>query len=209
MDRNESEQERDARLRPPQAGPRPNVNPNLDSFEAVMEAMERELESARKGKGKSSFKPPDVPSSHSVVQPQSRSKSTKNGKGKSKGKARAIDSDSDSNSEEEEDSEMDMDMDMDVEAAMDAELRASLHHDRRRRRRNAHDSNPGSGSGSDAGEGNEGEEEGGDEEDRSTTEYALIRNFLESFKSQGGLAGPVSSLAGRLEPGWKLPRDES
>ena len=40
-------------------------------------------------------------------------------------------------------------------------------------------------------------------------DYNLIKNFLESFKSQGGLAGPVSSLAGRLQPGWGLPRDEA
>lgn len=38
-------------------------------------------------------------------------------------------------------------------------------------------------------------------------DYNLIKNFLESFKSQGGLSGPVGNLAGRLDPGWKLPRD--
>lgn len=38
-------------------------------------------------------------------------------------------------------------------------------------------------------------------------DYGMIKNFLESFKAQGGLAGPVGSLAGRLEPGWRLPRD--
>lgn len=38
-------------------------------------------------------------------------------------------------------------------------------------------------------------------------DYTLIKNFLESFKSQQGLSGPVSNLIGRL--GWQLPRDTS
>lgn len=50
-----------------------------------------------------------------------------------------------------------------------------------------------------------------DEETEGDTEenvdYGLIKNFLESFKSQAGLPGPVSSLVGRLEAGWTLPRD--
>jgi len=50
---------------------------------------------------------------------------------------------------------------------------------------------------------------GEDEEGELPIDYGLIKNFLESFKSQGGLSGPVSNLAGRLEPGWKLPRDHS
>jgi hypothetical protein len=40
-------------------------------------------------------------------------------------------------------------------------------------------------------------------------DYNLIKNFLESFKSQGGLSGPVSNLAGRLAPDLKFPRDSS
>lgn len=40
-------------------------------------------------------------------------------------------------------------------------------------------------------------------------DYNLIKNFLESFKSQAGLAGPVGNLAGRLQPGWTIPRDDS
>lgn len=40
-------------------------------------------------------------------------------------------------------------------------------------------------------------------------DYNLIKNFLESFKSQAGLSGPVSNLAGRLQPDFKLPRDFS
>lgn len=40
-------------------------------------------------------------------------------------------------------------------------------------------------------------------------DYNMIKNFLESYKSQAGLSGPVSNLAGRLQPGFNLPRDES
>lgn len=29
-------------------------------------------------------------------------------------------------------------------------------------------------------------------------DYNLIKNFLESYKSQGGMAGPVGNLVGRL-----------
>lgn len=39
--------------------------------------------------------------------------------------------------------------------------------------------------------------------------YNLIKNFLESFKSQAGLSGPVSNLAGRLAPDMRFPRDAS
>ncbi len=35
----------------------------------------------------------------------------------------------------------------------------------------------------------------------------LIKNLLASFNSQEGLPGPVSNLAGRLDPNLKLPRD--
>jgi hypothetical protein len=75
---------------------------------------------------------------------------------------------------------VDADEDMDVEAAMDAELRGAL----------------------ERGDADSDEEEGG-------ADYALIKNFLESFKSQAGLAGPVSNLAGRLQGGWTMPRDEA
>ena len=43
---------------------------------------------------------------------------------------------------------------------------------------------------------------------RRTSFDNLIKDFLESFKSQGGLSGPVGNLAGRLQPGWQIPRDE-
>lgn len=78
--------------------------------------------------------------------------------------------------------EADEDEDEDTDAAMSAELHASLAR------------------GSDS----EGED---DEAGEPSMDYNLIKNFLESFKSQGGLSGPVGNLAGRLEGGWGLPRD--
>lgn len=137
------------RLRSPQAGPRPNANPNLDSFEAVMEAMEAELEKARFTRNKG-------PTTHAVSTKQVTNR---------KGKEKALASHKEGSDEE------------DIEAAMDAELRAAL------------------------------EREEGDSGDEEQMDYGLIKNFLESFKSQAGLSGPVSNLAGRLEPGLKLPRD--
>ncbi|KAF8922270.1 SGT1 protein-domain-containing protein [Mucidula mucida] len=129
--------------RPPEAGPRPNVNPNLDSFEAVMKAMDVEL--ARSQNSNVSTQPKPVAD-----------------KGKGKAKATTLE---------------DVYEDEDIEAAMEAELKATL--------------------------------DGRDEEDEAPMDYNLIKNFLESFKGQGGLSGPVGNLAGRLQPGWTLPRDEA
>ena len=70
----------------------------------------------------------------------------------------------------------------DIEAAMDAELKAALGHD---------------------------DDDEVDLDADGNVDYNLIKNFLESFKSQDGLSGPVSNLAGRLQPGWGLPRDDS
>ena len=69
---------------------------------------------------------------------------------------------------------------IDIEKAMDAELKAALEQD-----------------------------EDAEVDVSADGDYNLIKNFLESFKSQAGLSGPVSNLAGRLQPGWGLPRDES
>lgn len=147
-------------------GASPIANPNLDSFEAVMKAMEAELHHSQ-------------PSRRSMVKKSAQdkdkgkditSKEGGNGKiGKGKGKAVSFADDDDSD-----------DGDIDIEAAMEAELKAAL--------------------------------EKGDELDEdglgsANVDYNLIKNFLESFKSQGGLAGPVSNLAGRLQPGWQLPED--
>ncbi|EPQ60986.1 SGT1-domain-containing protein [Gloeophyllum trabeum ATCC 11539] len=124
---------------------KPGGNPNLDSFEAVMQAMDAELASKKSG---------------GVPKPAKPDK----GKGKAKGQDTAL-----------EDG-------MDIEEAMDAELRAAMER---------------------------GEEEGEEgAEGEESIDYNLIKNFLESFKSQGGLSGPVSNLAGRLQQGWTMPRDE-
>jgi len=119
----------------------PRKNPQLDSFEAVMQAMEAELDSHKKSKGQAS----------------SSSKATKT---------------TGENRPQEE---------KDVEMQLDEELRASLQQD----------------------------SEGEDELGNADVDYNLIKNFLESFKSQGGLSGPVGNLSGRLQPDWKLPRDNN
>ncbi|KAB8293167.1 hypothetical protein EYC80_007515 [Monilinia laxa] len=60
------------------------------------------------------------------------------------------------------------------------------------------------------GEKHEDEEEEEEEEEESDEEldidFNLAKNLLESFKSQGGMAGPGSNLLGMM--GMKLPRDE-
>ncbi|KAG8900124.1 hypothetical protein FRB99_006220 [Tulasnella sp. 403] len=140
-------------------------NPNLDSFEAVMEAMEAELEKTRRTRQETKQSGQSDP----VKTKPLTSVSSPNGKGKGKETIK------------EEDEE-------DLDAAMDAELRAAL-------------------------------QRSDDEDDEDTNirerdveeagmDYNLIKNFLESFQSQAGLSGPVSNLAGRLQPEWKLPRDE-
>ncbi|PCH33386.1 SGT1-domain-containing protein [Wolfiporia cocos MD-104 SS10] len=129
----------------PAAGPRTNANPNLDSFEAVMQAMDAKLARSHTGTQEPIEQRPD--------------------KGKSKAR------------------EMPFSTNVDIEAAMDAELKATLEN------------------------GLDGDEDEGELE--QNLDYNLIKNFLESFKSQGGLSGPVGNLAGRLQPGWTLPRDQS
>jgi hypothetical protein len=47
-------------------------------------------------------------------------------------------------------------------------------------------------------------EMGGDGEG-GTMDYNLVKNFLDSFQSQGGFAGPAGNLSGRL--GFNLPRN--
>ena len=124
--------------------PLSRANPDLDSFEAVMEALDAELTRHRQSTKSSA---PDILGTQK----------------KGKGKATA------GNEDEDED----------IEAALDAELKASL------------------------------ERDADDDQAEDPPDYNLIKNFLESFKSQAGLSGPVSNLAGRLQPGWQLPRDET
>ncbi|KAH8100452.1 SGT1 protein-domain-containing protein [Cristinia sonorae] len=123
--------------------PERTPNPNLDSFEAVMAAMDAELGRTKPGKA-----PPRTSTSD-------------------KGEARATEPEPE----------------VDIEAAMDAEFRRLVNGDER----------------------NEDEDDIGPAEN---LDYNLIKNFLESFKGQNGLSGPVGNLIGRLQPGWTLPRDE-
>ncbi|KAI0728590.1 SGT1 protein-domain-containing protein [Fomitopsis betulina] len=128
----------------PTSYPPPASHPGLDSFEAVMQAMDDELSRVRPSRDNAAL----------------WSQFVDEGNGKAKA------------SEE----------DVDIEIAMDAELRAAL----------------------------EPEHDGDDDADAGEQlDYTLIKNFLQSFKSQSGLSGPVGNLAGRLQPGWTLPRDES
>ncbi|KAK7931919.1 s.t1.c1 [Apiospora marii] len=50
------------------------------------------------------------------------------------------------------------------------------------------------------------EPEESDEEEEVDIDYNLAKNLLESFKSQGGTAGPVGNMLGMF--GMQLPRDE-
>ncbi|PON21860.1 hypothetical protein TGAM01_v209290 [Trichoderma gamsii] len=45
-----------------------------------------------------------------------------------------------------------------------------------------------------------------DDDDEIDIDYNLAKNLLESFKSQGGMAGPAGNLMGLM--GFQLPRDE-
>ncbi|KAJ3822271.1 SGT1 protein-domain-containing protein [Lentinula raphanica] len=143
----------------PDGTPASGPNPNLDSFEAVMKAMEDELHRSR------SFL-----SSKSASKTTSHAQAGEKGKAKDKGKGKAVSFAQDSSDDE----------DIDIEAAMEAELKAALE------------------SGDDV-----------DEDGLGTADidYNLIKNFLESLKSQAGASGPVSNLAGRLQPGWQIPKN--
>ena len=129
-----------------------NGNPNLNSFEAVMKALDEVLSQKHQETAKPSLK----------GQPQSVETSKADNKGKKKATI-------------EDEIAMEEDSDSDVEGAMDAELQQLLDGD--------HCDEP--------------------------LDYNLIKSFLESFKSQGGLSGPVSNLAGRLAPDLKFPRDST
>ncbi|EEB89512.1 hypothetical protein MPER_12380, partial [Moniliophthora perniciosa FA553] len=131
----------------------PQPNPNLDSFEALMKAMDMELNRSVQSKGMSGTQ-------RAEAAPR---------KEKGKGKAKVSFKDAFEDDDE------------DIEAMMAEELKNALEH-------------------------GEDDEDGGLGD--ANIDYNLIKNFLESFKSQGGLSGPVSNLAGRLQPDWKLPRDD-
>jgi hypothetical protein len=150
--------------RAPAPGPKARANPKLDSFEAVMEAMEAELRSSGSN-----------PKSAAGAKP-SALKGSSQDKGKSKAVPRVEEKkDTKKRVRIAEDDEHGME---DIEAAMERELHAALDEN--------HDS---------------------DDDSQAPMDYNLIKNFLESFKGQAGASGPVSNLAGRLQQGWMLPRD--
>ncbi|KIJ45573.1 hypothetical protein M422DRAFT_166272 [Sphaerobolus stellatus SS14] len=128
------------------APPEPKVKDNtLDSFEAVMQAMDAELARIKQGAPtqKRGTVPPAKPS---LTQDKGKQKATV-----------------ESNEDEDE-----------VDA-MEAEFRAAIKDDI--------------------------------DDEKGPLDYTLMKNFLESFKSQEGMSGPVGNLIGRL--GGQLPRDES
>jgi hypothetical protein len=122
-------------------------NPNLDSFEALMTAMDTELQKTRS------------PSVSASATRQTSKPTRKSAEGI------VIEDDADTDEDDDDD-------DM---ADLDAELAAALKR--------------------------------GEEEGISDGDYGLIKNFLESFKSQNGLAGPVSNMFGRLDKDFQMPRD--
>ncbi|CED84976.1 MADS box transcription factor [Phaffia rhodozyma] len=201
----------DMPLRERRDGPKPEAppgaipDPSLNSFEAVMQKMDEELERRKSGKGNPSSsataatpsskpkvepknKPKPINSSTNKKQPSSPSASTASTKPSGKGapsfdfltasdkppkNTPVMDSDSDRDMD---DGESDFDPD-DPMLAMDAELRAALLA---------------------AGDlGSDDEAEGLEGDDK--IDYNLIKHFLESYKSQGGMAGPVGNLLGRLK----------
>ncbi|VDB89962.1 unnamed protein product [Peniophora sp. CBMAI 1063] len=203
---NASAKAHEPQLRAPKPGPRPNANLNLDSFEAVMQAMESELARSRAAK-----EPPKAPKSAAVA-------AKDKGKGKQnetledaaaslqasvadqlsatmKAGAASVKSHSASTP-----ADQDEEMDLDIEAAMDRELRAALA---------SSSNNPDDSAADDNDYDGVVDEDGLPLHMEGGLDYNLIKNFLESFKSQGGLTGPLSSLAGRLQPGWGLPRDDA
>jgi hypothetical protein len=166
--------------RPTRSAPRsmdvdePSRNPELDSFEAVMAAMERELERLKAE--------PKTPISETTSK-ATESRADVKGKGKAKDTpASRLKLSAFEDGDEGEDEEI-----LDLQRSMDAELRSSLKRDM---------------------EVVSSDEDGGDSEEEVPMDYNLIKNFLESFKSQQGLTGPVQGLAGRLQGSdWALPRD--
>ncbi|CAE6530309.1 unnamed protein product [Rhizoctonia solani] len=147
--------------RAPAIGPKARANPNLDSFEAVMEAMEAELRSSQTKSNMSA-----KPSALKVPQDKGKGKAVPREGGKKRASKQVRIAEDDEHGRE------------DIETAMERELREALD-----------------------------ENENSDENGEVSMDYNLIKNFLESFKGQAGASGPVSNLAGRLQQGWALPRD--
>lgn len=147
------------------------TNTNIDSFEALMDAMDAELRAQKQQKTAATST-----ATSSTFAKHTSDHWKGNGKGKEKAKATddALRSGPEGSSSDDED----------IEEAMAAELKAALEGD---------------------GDDDDDDGLGGETE----IDYNLIKNFLKSFKAQGGEAGPVSNLTGRLQDGllWQLGRD--
>lgn len=163
--------------------PKPEVpkvplrNPNLTDFDALMEQMDVELQKSRAA---SVSKPSTSTSTSNKSKPTNvKSNPTKsksaNPKAPFSTRTDKITIDSDPSSDEADNSE-----DEEMES-MDAEL-AELF-------KSAGDVR-GDGTGEDG---------------NGTMDYNLVKNFLESFQSQGGFGGPAGNLSGRL--GFKMPKN--
>jgi hypothetical protein len=148
-------------------------NEDLNSFDAVMEAMEKELERLKTPR----------PSANGTPPVDTRNGTTdRKGKGKAKQERVVNDMTDGMDDEEEEEEEL-----MELQQAMDLELKSALKRDT---------------------EVVSSDEEGEDSKEEVPMDYNLIKNFLESFKSQQGVSGPVGGLVGRLQGSdWVLPRD--
>ena len=143
---------------------------SLDSFDKVMEAMDAELSKAKKGAKRS--KGPDS----SEAPSQSKSKSTPASTTTTAPQA--------SQPLPKLPTEADLDdLDDDDLLAMDRELKAAL-----------------KSAGIDSDDENEdgGIEEVGQLDEDGKREYRMMKDFLESYKSQGGNSGAVGNLFGRL-----------
>lgn len=151
------------------------ANPDLNSFEAVMEAMEKELERLKSPRSSASGTP--------SAGTRNTRKEGRTMAADRKGKRKAVIPMGGMEEEDDEDEEM-----VEFQQAMDMELKSALKRDTEVVSSE--------------------EEEDGDSENEVPMDYNLIKNFLQSFKSQQGLSGPVGGLAGRLQGSdWALPRD--
>lgn len=147
---------------------------SLDSFDKVMEAMDAELAKA-KSKSKSAKRPKGPDASESSP--------------KGKASAPSISSSASVPADRSQPlpklpTEHDLDdLDEDDLEAMDRELKAAL---------------KSAGIDSDDEEEGGGIEEVGQLDDEGKREYRMMKDFLESYKSQGGGSGVVGNLFGRL-----------
>jgi hypothetical protein len=142
---------------------------SLDSFDKVMEAMDAELSKAKSSKR---------PKGPDTTKPQTQSKS----KSSTSAAPKNVPNKSQPLPKLPTEADLD-DLDEDDLMAMDRELKAAL---------------KSAGIESDDEDGEDGIEEVGQLDDEGKREYRMMKDFLESYKSQGGNSGVVGNLFGRL-----------